>query len=60
MTKKMLASMMAAAMAMGTVAGIPAAAEENTDLSGTLTILSWYNETNAAPVLGGSRPNLQM
>lgn len=53
MTKKMLASMMAAAMAMGTVAGIPAAAEENTDLSGTLTILSWYNETNAAPVLEG-------
>ena len=55
MKKKTLAAALAALMAMSAMT-VPAAAEEgraeaNTDLSGTLTILSWYNETNAAPVL---------
>lgn len=46
MKKRLLTALLSATMVMSAFAGVPAMAEEaNTDLSGTLTILSWYNYT---------------
>lgn len=48
--KKLTALALVLCMAMGMVS-LPAAAEETADLSGTLTILSWYNETLSEPLM---------
>lgn len=52
MKRKMWAAALAASMVMSAFSGMTvSAAEADSDLSGTLTILSWYDETKAAPVL---------
>lgn len=52
MKKRLLTALLSTTMVMSAFAGVPAMAEEaNTDLSGTLTILSWYDESKAQPVL---------
>lgn len=52
MKRKMWATALAASMVISALSGITVSAEEaDSDLSGTLTILSWYDETKAAPVL---------
>lgn len=52
MMKKALAAVLAAGMTVSAMSGMTVLAEEpSTDLSGTLSILSWYDETKAAPVL---------
>ena len=52
MKRKMWATALAASMVISAFSGMTVSAEEaDSDLSGTLTILSWYDETKAAPVL---------
>lgn len=53
MKKTMWAAIMSASLAVSALSGFSAAAAEdvNTELEGTLSILSWYDETKAAPVL---------
>lgn len=53
MKKTMWAAIMSASLAVSALSGFSAGAAEdvNTELEGTLSILSWYDETKAAPVL---------
>lgn len=48
--KKLLVLALALSMVLGMTA-LPAGAAEPSDLSGTLTILSWYNETLSEPLM---------
>lgn len=64
MKRRFCAAVLSAGMAATALMGMTAlAAEENTELSGTLSILSWYDETKAAPVLEAFKakyPNIKV